>query len=161
MLQQYKPDLIIKELGSGMNYEKAAFMKLLTLIINRQVEELILTRKDRLLRFGSKIIFRLCRHFGVKTIILMSPRSKSQCCSFALMLLKLSPFSQAKYMVCAPIPIAKPCKSLKLCRPWRFWPTRHKPVHKGWQVRWGVFPSVSYTFYFECPLGPPSGHLNW
>jgi hypothetical protein len=48
-----------------------------------------------------------------------------------------------------------------LCRPWRFWPTRHKPVHKGWQVRWGVFPSVSYAFYFECPVGPPSGHLNW
>ncbi len=48
-----------------------------------------------------------------------------------------------------------------LCRPWRFWPTWHKPVHKGWQVRWGVFPSISYTFYFECPVGPPSGHLNW
>jgi predicted site-specific integrase-resolvase len=31
---------------------------------------LVLNHKDRLLRFGSEIIFSLCKHFGVEIIIL-------------------------------------------------------------------------------------------
>jgi putative resolvase len=64
VLRQQKPDVIIKDLGSGMNYRKSGFLKLLGLIVTRQIKELILTRKDRLLRFGSEIIFFLCQHFG-------------------------------------------------------------------------------------------------
>ena len=61
VLAQSNPDIIIKDLGSGMNYKKTGFVRLLGLILSGQVKELILTRKDRLLRFGSEIIFQICK----------------------------------------------------------------------------------------------------
>jgi predicted site-specific integrase-resolvase len=30
----------------------------------------VLTHKDRLLRFGSELIFKLCKHFGIRVVIL-------------------------------------------------------------------------------------------
>jgi excisionase family DNA binding protein len=84
VLQQRKPDLVIKDLGSGMNYKKAGFLKLLGLIVTRQIKELILTRKDRLLRFGSEIIFFLCQHFGVKVTILYETEVKEPMEQFCL-----------------------------------------------------------------------------
>lgn len=35
-----------------------------------QVDRLVITHKDRLLRFGSELIFALCEHFGVEVVIL-------------------------------------------------------------------------------------------
>jgi predicted site-specific integrase-resolvase len=69
--QAGKPvDLIISDLGSGRNYKKAGFRQLLWLILQGKVKELILTHKDRLLRFGSEIIFQICQFCGVKITIL-------------------------------------------------------------------------------------------
>ncbi len=51
---------IIKDLGSGMNYNKKGLRRLLELILNRQIKRLVLTHKDRLLRFGSELVFALC-----------------------------------------------------------------------------------------------------
>jgi putative resolvase len=34
------------------------------------VNRLVITHKDRLLRFGSELIFSLCEHFGVEVIII-------------------------------------------------------------------------------------------
>jgi predicted site-specific integrase-resolvase len=61
---------IIADLGSGLNYKKPGLKKLLRLIFQRQISHLILNHKDRLLRFGSELIFELCRHFGVQVVIL-------------------------------------------------------------------------------------------
>ena len=51
-------DLMIKDIGSGMNYNKAGFKQLLTLLMQGMVGEIVLAHKDRLLRFGSEITFR-------------------------------------------------------------------------------------------------------
>jgi hypothetical protein len=61
---------IISDLGSGLNYKKPGLKKLLRMIFQRQISHLILNHKDRLLRFGSELIFELCRHFGVQVVIL-------------------------------------------------------------------------------------------
>ena len=37
---------------------------------------LVLNHKDRLLRFGSEIILDLCKHFGVKVLILEEPMAQ-------------------------------------------------------------------------------------
>ena len=63
-------DLVIKDLGSRLNYKKSGFKQLLLLLLQGKVKELILTHKDRLLWFGSEIIFQICQHFGVKITIL-------------------------------------------------------------------------------------------
>ena len=69
--QAGKPvDLIISDLGSGLNYKKAGFRQRFLLILQGEVRELILTHKDRLVRFGSEIIFQICQFCGVKITIL-------------------------------------------------------------------------------------------
>jgi excisionase family DNA binding protein len=61
---------IIQDLGSGMNYKKKGLIRLIKLITSYQVERLVLTHKDRLLRFGSDLIFTLCETFGTEVIII-------------------------------------------------------------------------------------------
>ena len=61
---------IISDLGSGLNYKKKGLIRLIKMICSNQVDRLILTHKDRLLRFGSELIFTLCEHFGVEIIII-------------------------------------------------------------------------------------------
>ncbi len=63
-------DVVIQDLGSGMNYKKSGFKRLLLLLLQGRVKELILRHKDRLLRFGSEIVFQICQHLGVKVTIL-------------------------------------------------------------------------------------------
>lgn len=61
---------IISDLGSGLNYSKKGLKRLINLITNNQVERLVLTHKDRLLRFGSELIFSLCEIFGTEVVII-------------------------------------------------------------------------------------------
>lgn len=61
---------IISDLGSGLNYRKKGLIRLIKLICSYQVERLVLTHKDRLLRFGSDLIFTLCGHFGTEIVII-------------------------------------------------------------------------------------------
>jgi predicted site-specific integrase-resolvase len=68
---------LISDLGSGLNYKKPGLNKLMSRIFRREVSHLVLNHKDRLLRFGSEIIFSLCKHFGVEVIILEEPMQSS------------------------------------------------------------------------------------
>jgi putative resolvase len=44
---------VIRDLGSGLNYRKKGLRHLLELIPHKRIRRLVLTHKDRLLRFGS------------------------------------------------------------------------------------------------------------
>ena len=68
---------LISDLGSGLNYEKKGLKKLIRQICNREVCRLVIAHKDRLLRFGSALLFRLCEHFGCEVIILESTVDQS------------------------------------------------------------------------------------
>ncbi|MEC4804045.1 MAG: IS607 family transposase [Jaaginema sp. PMC 1079.18] len=61
---------IIEDLGSGLNYSKKGLKRLIRLIVDSKVERLVITHKDRLLRFGSELIFSLCEHFGTEIVII-------------------------------------------------------------------------------------------
>lgn len=61
---------IIRDLGSGMNYHKKGLKQLLDGILNDEIGRLVLTHKDRLLRFGSELIFTLCEKKNVEVIII-------------------------------------------------------------------------------------------
>lgn len=61
---------VISDLGSGLNFRKPGLKKLLRAILNRKANHLVLNYKDRLLRFGTELIFDLCKHYGVKVTIL-------------------------------------------------------------------------------------------
>lgn len=61
---------VVKDLGSGLNFKKKGLKTLLKMILHQELDTLVLTHKDRLLRFGCELIFMLCKHFGVHVIIL-------------------------------------------------------------------------------------------
>ena len=61
---------IISDLGSGMNYQKKGLKKLLNAIIDDNVGRLVLTHKDRLLRFGAELVFAICEVKGVEVVII-------------------------------------------------------------------------------------------
>jgi len=61
---------IIQDLGSGMNYSKRGLKRLLRLITSGEIDRLVLTHKDRLLRFGAELVFSLCEQFGVEIVII-------------------------------------------------------------------------------------------
>ena len=61
---------VIQDLGSGMNYRKKGLKRLLNLIINRKIKRLVLSHKDRLLRFGAELIFALCEARHVEVVII-------------------------------------------------------------------------------------------
>lgn len=61
---------VIKDLGSGMNYHKPGLNRLLEMILRKQMKRLVITHKDRLLRFGSELVFALCAHQQIEIVII-------------------------------------------------------------------------------------------
>lgn len=62
-------DLVLEDLGSGLNCKKPRLRKLISMLLSKQVSELHLSNKDRLLRFGHELVFQLCKWSGTKVII--------------------------------------------------------------------------------------------
>lgn len=61
---------IVTDLGSGMNYRKKGLKRLLDDIVEDRVGRLVITHKDRLLRFGAELVFAICEARGVEVVIL-------------------------------------------------------------------------------------------
>lgn len=61
---------VIADLGSGMNYKKKGLKRLLESIIDGEVGRLVITHKDRLLRFGAELVFSICEAKQVEVVIL-------------------------------------------------------------------------------------------
>lgn len=61
---------VIEDLGSGLNYHKKGLRTLIKALCHQQVGRLVVTHKDRLLRFGSELIFSICSHVGCEVIII-------------------------------------------------------------------------------------------
>lgn len=66
----YQNIVSITDLGSGLNYKKKGLKRLIGLIFSKQIKTLIVNHKDRLLRFGSELIFYLCDLFKVNVVII-------------------------------------------------------------------------------------------
>ena len=61
---------MVADLGSGMNDRKKGLKKLLAAIIDGSVGRLVITHKDRLLRFGAELVFAVCEAKNVEVVIL-------------------------------------------------------------------------------------------
>ena len=75
--QGFQNTELIKDLGSGINYKKPGLNKLLRLLVENQVERLVLFHKDRLLRFGSELVFKICKYFDVEVEIIENQMDQS------------------------------------------------------------------------------------
>ena len=61
---------VIQDLGSGLNYNKKGLRDLIQRICLGKVGRLVLTHKDRLLRFGSELVFALCEAYNTEVVII-------------------------------------------------------------------------------------------
>lgn len=61
---------VISDLGSGMNYHKKGLKRLLNDILSGNIGRLVITHKDRLLRFGAELVFSICEAKNVEVVIL-------------------------------------------------------------------------------------------
>jgi Predicted site-specific integrase-resolvase len=52
-----------------LNYHKKGLRTLIRRICSGEVGRLVITHKDRLLRFGCELVFALCEHFGAEVVI--------------------------------------------------------------------------------------------
>ena len=53
-----------------MNYSKRGLRKLLNDIVHQRIGRLVLTHKDRLLRFGAELVFALCEENDVEVVLI-------------------------------------------------------------------------------------------
>jgi predicted site-specific integrase-resolvase len=60
----------IADLGSGMNYHQRGLQRLLDETLAGSVGRLVLTHKDRLLRFGAELVFAICQVKEVEVVII-------------------------------------------------------------------------------------------
>lgn len=70
---------VITDIGSGMNYSKKGFLKLIELINNREIDRVVVLYKDRLIRFGFELIEYLCQLNAVELVVIdHSEKSKEE-----------------------------------------------------------------------------------
>ena len=60
----------MQDVGSGLDYHEKGLRQLIRRIVSDEVGRLVLTHKDRPLRFGSELVFSLCEHFGTEVVII-------------------------------------------------------------------------------------------
>ena len=65
----YHPDEWVEEVGSGLNYQRKEFNRLMEQIELGQVQRLIIAHKDRLVRFGFEWFAAFCRRHGTDLLI--------------------------------------------------------------------------------------------
>lgn len=61
---------VLQDLGSGMNYHKKGLRTLISMILEKQISRLVISHKDRLLRFGAELIFTLCEVNQIEVVII-------------------------------------------------------------------------------------------
>lgn len=60
----------IEDLGSGINYKKKGLQRLIRDVLRDKVKRIVLTYKDRLVRFGIEILEQVCQWKNVQLIVL-------------------------------------------------------------------------------------------
>ena len=76
MIQKYPNHLIIEEIGSGLNLNKKGIKKIIKLAIAGKINELVVAYRDRLTRFGFKLIEKLINDYSKKKIIVLNEKDK-------------------------------------------------------------------------------------
>ena len=61
---------ILKDIGSGLKEDRRNFMKLLKMVMNREVSKVIIAYSDRLTRFGFKILEEFFKSYGTEIIVI-------------------------------------------------------------------------------------------
>ena len=67
----------IRDIGSGLNYNKKGLQEILRMMMCKEMSRVVITHKDRLLRFGSEILFKVCEYQGIEVVVIHESDSVS------------------------------------------------------------------------------------
>ena len=68
--KQGEPFLILKDIGSGLNYKRKNFRLLIEMVSKEQVSILVVNYKDRLMRFGYEMLEEICKAHDTEIVIM-------------------------------------------------------------------------------------------
>ena len=71
------PTGIIRDFGSGLKYDKPGLKRLTDLILRRRIGRLVLTHRDRLMRFGADPVLAMCASQGIEVAVIHPTDSPS------------------------------------------------------------------------------------
>jgi excisionase family DNA binding protein len=70
MKEKYPDYLIIKDIGSGINFNRKGLTKIIDMAINNKINKLVIAYRDRLTRFGFEMIERILKVYSNCDIII-------------------------------------------------------------------------------------------
>lgn len=71
LLQDRFPnDEVISDIGSGLNFKRQGFSKLVDRICQGDFSEVVVTYRDRIARFGYELFERVCKQHNVRVVVL-------------------------------------------------------------------------------------------
>ena len=76
MMDKYPNNIIIEDIGSGLNLNKRGIKKIIHLAIAGKVKELVIAYRDRLTRFGYELIEELITKYSKGKITVISENDK-------------------------------------------------------------------------------------
>lgn len=68
---------VIEDVGSGLNYRRPGFNKMINLILEGKVERVVVNYMDRLCRFGHEMVEAVCVKHGVELVVITQTEDKS------------------------------------------------------------------------------------
>ena len=77
-INQIHVDSVLTDIGSGLNYKRKNFLKLIKDITKQNINKLIIAHKDRLVRFGFELIEELCKENNVELIVINEQKLSPQ-----------------------------------------------------------------------------------
>jgi predicted site-specific integrase-resolvase len=76
MHQKYPSYLIIEDISSGLNLNKRGIRKIIKLAIAGKINELVVTYRDRLTRFGFELIEEFIKDYSKGKLIVLNETEK-------------------------------------------------------------------------------------
>lgn len=67
--KRYPDTEIISDIGSGLNDQRRGFRRLVERVCRGEISEIVVTYKDRLLRFGYELFEQVCKEHGVSIVV--------------------------------------------------------------------------------------------
>lgn len=76
LTKKYPNHLIVKDIGSGINFKRKGLLKILDMAVENKLDELVITYKDRLCRIGYELIEHILTKYSKTNIIIENVENK-------------------------------------------------------------------------------------
>ena len=72
---KYPNYIIIKDIGSGLNYNRNGLLEIIDKAIKGEINELVIAHKDRLTRFGFELIENIIKKYSNGKIVIVNKQN--------------------------------------------------------------------------------------